>query len=82
MQLHEGIEPVQVFAGTALQAGFVKSLLEDAGIEAFLNDEFVGTLSPWWTDAGGAGAVKVLVAGAFADQAKMVVDAYIRNINA
>lgn len=36
--------PVEVFAGTAVQATMVKSLLENAEIEAYLKDEFTGVL--------------------------------------
>jgi len=37
---------IVVYAGTSVDAGFVKSLLEDAGIAAFLKDEIMGTLAP------------------------------------
>ena len=79
MQNHTDVHPVEVFAGTTLQTGFVKSLLEDAGIPVFLKDEFVGTLSPWWTDAGGAGAVKILVPETFAEKSKEIVQTYLDN---
>lgn len=81
MQKQIEVLPVEVFAGTTLQTGLVKSLLEDAGIPAFLNDEFVGTLTPWWTDAGGAGAVKILVPEPFAEKAREIVKSYLENVN-
>ena len=40
---------VEVFRGTMMEAGIVKSLLENAEVEAFLKDEF---LTPW-NDASG-----------------------------
>ena len=46
-------DPVEVFAGTNLQASIIKSFLESAEIEAFLKDDILGTLNPWWTDPGG-----------------------------
>ena len=40
MKTDKEIYPVEVFAGTAVQANLVKSLLENAEIEAYLKDEF------------------------------------------
>jgi len=70
----------EVFAGTALQAGMVKSLLEDANIRAFLKDEVIGTLSPWWAASGGVGAVKVVVSDMDYFRAKLIVDEYENNL--
>ncbi|MBN3036110.1 MAG: DUF2007 domain-containing protein [Bacteroidales bacterium] len=74
-------KPVQVFAGTIWQAGMVKSMLEDAGIRAFLKDEVMGTMNPWWTAPGGAGSVGVMVAGRDWSKARVIVDEYERHLN-
>jgi len=76
MKSKNGIEPVEVFAGTAVQATMVKSLLENAEIEAYLKDEFTGVLYPWHTSPGGVGAVKVIVSNVDQEKARMVVDEY------
>jgi hypothetical protein len=76
MKKHDDITPVQVFAGTAWQAGVVKSMLEAEGIEAFLKDEFSGTIVPWWVAPGGANAVKVLVTSTDEERARPVIMAY------
>ena len=73
--------PVEVFAGTAVQATLVKSLLENAEIDAYLKDEFTGVLYPWHTSPGGVGAVKVIVSGADYEKARLVVDDYEKNLN-
>ncbi|MCK7537572.1 MAG: DUF2007 domain-containing protein [Marinilabiliales bacterium] len=39
-------DPIEVFAGNPWQVGMVKSLLENAEIEAFVKDEILGTLNP------------------------------------
>ena len=52
---------VEVFAGSAWEAALVKSLLENAEIEAFLKDEIRGTTMPWHVSPGGINAVKVVV---------------------
>ena len=80
MKPENNIEPVEVFAGTAVQATLVKSLLENAEIEAYLKDEFTGVLYPWHTSPGGVGAVKVFVSSVDQEKATMVVEAYENNL--
>jgi hypothetical protein len=79
MDNKDKIWSAQVFAGSATEAAMVKSLLENAEIQAFLKDEIFGTLEPWVTGPGGAGAVKVIVSSADAEKAKIVVDEYEKN---
>jgi hypothetical protein len=80
MKNDEKISPVEVFAGTAVQAAVVKSLLGNAEIEAYLKDEFTGVLYPWHTEPGGVGAVKVFVSSLDFENAKIVVDEYEHNL--
>ena len=80
MKTEKGIEPVEVFAGTAVQATMVKSLLENAEIKAYLKDEFTGVLYQWHTYPGGVGAVKVLVSSVDLEKAMMVVEEYENNV--
>lgn len=80
MKKENEIEPFEIFAGTAVQANLVKSLLENAEINAYLKDEFTGVLYPWHTSPGGVGAVKVLVSSADQEKARMVVDEYLSNL--
>ena len=79
MKKDKGITPVEVFAGTLVQATLVKSLLENAEIDAYLKDEFAGTLYPWHTTPGGVGAVKVYVSSLDHEKARIVVDEYESN---
>jgi len=74
-------DPVEVFAGSIAQVGLVKSLLENAEIEAFLKDEILGTLNPWWTSPGGAGPIRIMVAFKDFEKAKSIIDDYEKNIN-
>jgi hypothetical protein len=53
---------IEVFSGTAWEAGVVKSLLENAEIQVYVKDEIRGTLAPWNVAPGGLGAVKLIVA--------------------
>ncbi len=81
MNKNNEAEPILIFAGTAWEAGIVKSLLENAEIEAFLKDEIMGTLNPWWTAPGGAGSVKVFVSDSDFDKASEIVKEFEKNIS-
>ncbi len=74
-------EPVEVYSGNAWQAGLLKSLLEDSEIEAFLTDEIIGTLNPWWTAPGGAGSVRVMVSLTDFEKAKAIVTEFEANMS-
>ena len=80
MKKNDDIAPVTIFSGTIWQAEILKSILEDAEIEAFLNDEFTGTLAPWYTAGGGAGSVKVVVSSEDFVKAKIIVDEFLENL--
>jgi hypothetical protein len=80
MKTNSEIEPVEIFAGTTWECEMVKSLLENEGLEVFLKDEIIGTLSPWWTAPGGVGSVKVIVSNVDFDKAKPIVDEYQKNL--
>jgi hypothetical protein len=64
---------VTVFAGASVEAGIVRALLESQGIAAWLEEEYIGTVAPWMSAAGGAGAVKVLVAQEHAAEARSIL---------
>lgn len=80
MKNKDNIVPVEVFSGTELQAGMVKSMIEYAGIDAYLQDEIMGTLNPWYTAPGGAGSVKVIVSSLNYEKARQIVEDYEKNI--
>jgi hypothetical protein len=81
MNINKQIKPIEVFAGTSMQASIVKSLLENAEVEAFLKDEIIGSINPWHAAPGGAGAVKVFVSSADFEMAKQIVAEYESNLN-
>ncbi|MFY9154474.1 MAG: DUF2007-related protein [Prolixibacteraceae bacterium] len=78
MNTDQEIYPVIVFEGNDWQAAMVKSLLENAEIEAFLKDEKMGVLAPWNVAAGGAGSVKVIVSNLDLERAREVVDEFLK----
>ncbi len=72
-------KPVTVFAGKLWEALLLKSLLENAGIEAFLKDDAIGTLAPWYASPGGTAPVKVVIADSDLEQARQVVTDFEKN---
>jgi hypothetical protein len=81
MEKKDDLSPVEVFAGTQWEAAFMKSLLEDNEIQAFLKDEIWGMMAPWNVTPGGFGAVKVVVPTQDEERAKQVVADYYKNKN-
>jgi hypothetical protein len=79
MKTLKRINPIEIYAGTAWQAGLVKSMLEDSEIEAFLMDQSLGTFHPWYLAPGGAGTVKVFVSSSDYHEAKSIVDKFEEN---
>jgi hypothetical protein len=70
-------ELVVVYAGTPTDAGFLKGLLEDAGITTFLKDEMMGSIAPWYVAPGGAGAVKVVILKRDLHKAEPIVQEFL-----
>lgn len=71
--------PTVVFSGKIWEANLVKNLLENEGIPAFLKDEFVGTIAPWYIAPGGVGSVKVVVAEKHVANAQLVIQSMNSN---
>lgn len=74
------IKPVVVFTGTTWQAGMVKSLLEDAGIEAFVLEHARATYNPGWNLPGEGGSVRVMISDLDIEVAKPIVEEYNENL--
>ena len=68
----KNIVPVEIFMGIAWEAEMVKNILENEGIEAFINDEIIGTLVPFYTTPG-PGSVKVIVSSDDYEKARAIV---------
>lgn len=76
MNSDQEIYPVEVFDGNDWDASMVKSLLDNAEIEAFVKDEKMGVLAPWNVAGGGAGSVKIFVSNVDFEKAKEVIEQY------
>lgn len=78
MSTDKEIYPVEVFCGNDWQTSILKSLLENAEIEVFFKDEKMGVLAPWDVTGGGAGSIKVFVSSLDLENAKEVVDEFLK----
>jgi hypothetical protein len=67
---------VIVHSGSAIETGFVKSLLEEHGIKTALRDEMMGVIAPWYVAPGGVGAVKILIARRDYERARAIIDEF------
>ena len=67
-----------VYSGSIVEVDLLKGLLEGEGINALLQDEFIGTIAPYAAAAGGAGAIKVLVARADLDRAEAIIERFVK----
>jgi hypothetical protein len=70
---------IEIFSSTSIDAEIVKSMLKGAEIEAFLKDNNIGTLVPWYASSGGAGAVKVMISSIDYERAKLIIEQFEKN---
>ncbi len=59
-------------ANTEIDAAMVQNLLTNSGIRSFIKDNIIGTLAPYLTTPGGAGAVKIVINQKDEEKAKQV----------
>lgn len=69
------VKPVVVFSGLPWEAEMVKNILENENIEAFLNNEILGTVAPFYSSSG-LGSVKVVVSNFDFEKAKLLVEEF------
>jgi hypothetical protein len=72
-------EFVEVYAGHIVDADFLKGLLEAEGIAVFLRNEAMGTIAPFYVEAAGTGAVKVVIQRENLDIAEPIVREFVEN---
>jgi len=70
------IKLVEVFAGELWQSTMIQNILEDNQIQAFLENELMGTIAPWRVVAGGFNPVKVIVSSLNYEQATKLIEEF------
>lgn len=73
MKQESDLDPVEVFSGTSWETGMLISLLKDNEIEAYLQDDNLGSVVPWLSVRGESGAIRVVVAKEDYERAMEVV---------
>jgi hypothetical protein len=68
-----------IYSGNIVQADVLKCLLEGEGIPALLEDEYTGMIAPYAASPGGAGAVKVVIFTRDADEARRIVEDFVKH---
>jgi nicotinic acid phosphoribosyltransferase len=76
MKAQDGIKLVEVFAGELWQSTMVQNILEDNQINAFLENELMGTVAPWRVSSGGFNPVKVMVSNTDYDKAIKIIEEF------
>jgi hypothetical protein len=66
----------EIFAGQLWEASMVKDILENNGIQAFLQNEYLGNIVPFQVAAGGMNPVKVVVSSLDYDAALLLVNEF------
>jgi hypothetical protein len=66
----------KAFSGELWKATMIKNILEDNNIQAFLNNELLGSVAPYLADAGGMANIKVIVNAAQLDDALKLIDEF------
>ena len=79
--MRNAILEIMIFAGTNWEAGVVKSLLKNAKIHVFLQNENIETLGPWAAGGAASEAVKVFISRADAKMASEIVNDFRKNAN-
>lgn len=78
MEKGKNITQVQVFTGISWEAELVKNLLENEGIRAYIINEHIGTLVPFYSTPG-PGAVHVVVSSLDEPKARAMVAEFERD---
>jgi hypothetical protein len=66
----------EAFSGELWKATMIKNILEDNNIQAFLNNELLGSVAPYLADGGGMANIKVIVNAAQLDDALKLIDEF------
>ncbi len=72
-------EAVEIFAGSQWEVELLKTLFENANIEAFLKDDIIGTTFPWHASGGGANPIKIIISSKDYDRALIILEEFKKN---
>ncbi len=73
------MELVEIYSGESMKMQMIVNLLQENGIPAFLKNEFMGNIAPFYITPGGTGATSVEVPDNFAEEAKQIIDNFFNS---
>lgn len=68
---------VEIFHGSIFEAEMLKSILADNQVDAYLQDEYIGTIAPWNASPGGVAPVRVVVSSNDLERVRPIVADFI-----
>ena len=75
MEPKKEIKPVIIYSGDIFKASYIKSVLEENGINAYFQNEYMSSIAPWYVEPGGSNTLKLIVSNLDYDQAiKIIVE--------
>ena len=80
MNTEKDSTPIEIYSGNGWEVELLKSMLESAGINCFLQNEYSGTITPHYT-AGGVNPIKLIISSADLEEAKTIVEEFQNNQN-
>lgn len=78
MTKKNNVVPVEIFMGIVWEAEMLKNLLENEGIKAYIKDDIIGTIAPFYTTPG-LGSVKLIVSSDDYEKAREIVAEFEKN---
>jgi hypothetical protein len=72
--------PKEVYSGSLIEATMIREMLRDYNIEAFILNEFEGTMAPFRTSPGGTDPIRLTVGSDQYDQAMVYIKEFNENI--
>ena len=66
----------EVFSGTLWEATIIKNILEDNGLQVFIENNLMSTIAPYIVTAGGSNSTKILTSETDYDPAIKLIEEY------
>ena len=70
---------IEVFTAELWKAEMIKNILEDNGIYAFIKNEYIGSIVPWYISAGGGPSISVFISKEYYKKAITLIEEFESN---
>lgn len=65
---------IVIFRGNQIEVMNIKNLLDNAGIESFIQNQYMSVLEPWLVASGGYNAMSLQIKSSDYEKAKKILD--------